>query len=201
MNITIKYINKMIYILKLEKDKWYVGYTDRPDGERFNEHFTGNGSEWTKKYKPITVAEWRDGDYDDEDKITLELMKTYGWWNVRGGKWCKTEMTSPPQELNLIDETTKTILKNIVDDTTKTNNYKSKPGCSRCGRYGHGANNCYAKTDSNNKTIKVKCTYCTKDFDTANGATYHENFYCKNNKNRKDLPKETSHKKDDCCIQ
>jgi uncharacterized Zn-finger protein len=27
------------------------------------------------------------------------------------------------------------------------------------------------------------CSYCGRDFDTKNGATYHENFYCKKNKN------------------
>jgi hypothetical protein len=26
---------------------------------------------------------------------------------------------------------------------------------------------------------KIKCKYCTKYFDTLKGATYHENFYCK----------------------
>ena len=39
----------MIYILQLEKGKFYVGYTDRKDGERFTEHL--------KKGKKLTVMD------------------------------------------------------------------------------------------------------------------------------------------------
>ena len=89
----------MIYILLLEKEKWYIGYTERKDGERFQEHFTGEGSKWTQLYKPIQVIEWREGTLEDENKITLEYMQKYGWWNVRGGSYCQVEMTKPPNKL------------------------------------------------------------------------------------------------------
>ena len=89
----------MIYILLLEKDKYYVGYTARRDGERFQEHFGGKGAKWTQRYKPIIVLEWREGTEQDENEVTLELMKKYGWTNVRGGKWCQVEMTKPPKRL------------------------------------------------------------------------------------------------------
>lgn len=89
----------MIYILLLEKDKYYVGYTARRDGERFQEHFEGRGAKWTQKYKPVIVLEWRIGTEQDENEVTLELMKKYGWTNVRGGKWCQVEMTKPPKRL------------------------------------------------------------------------------------------------------
>jgi len=26
-------------------------------------------------------------------------MQMYGWWNVRGGKYCNVEMTGPPAAL------------------------------------------------------------------------------------------------------
>ncbi|ARF11873.1 hypothetical protein Klosneuvirus_3_8 [Klosneuvirus KNV1] len=89
----------MIYVLLLEKDKWYVGYTDRKDGERFTEHFTGNGSKWTQLYKPVQVMEWRKGTLEDENTVTLEFMEKYGWWNVRGGSYCNVEMSKPPKQL------------------------------------------------------------------------------------------------------
>lgn len=89
----------MIYILLLENDKFYVGYTEREDGERFKEHFTGNGSEWTKKYRPVQVLEWRKGSLEDENIVTIEYMKKYGWWNVRGGDWCSVDMSKPPKQL------------------------------------------------------------------------------------------------------
>ncbi len=89
----------MIYVLFLEQGMWYVGWTDRKDGSRFTEHFTGSGAKWTQKYRPIQVMEWREGTLEDEDRITLEYMGKYGWWNVRGGKWCQVAMTAPPTEL------------------------------------------------------------------------------------------------------
>lgn len=126
----------MIYVLLLEKDKWYIGYTDRKDGERFTEHFTGLGSEWTKKYKPVQVMEWKKGDLKDEDKVTLEYMQKYGWWNVRGGSYCKVEMTQPPKKL--VPPLPVTITKPTASDRSSK--------CYRCGRTGHFESNCYAKT-------------------------------------------------------
>jgi predicted GIY-YIG superfamily endonuclease len=120
----------MIYILLLEKDKWYVGYTDRQDGERFKEHFDGNGSKWTQLYKPIQVMEWREGTLADENKVTLEYMNKYGWWNVRGGKYCNIEMTKPPEEL--IPELPAPINRNkkfITDSSAQNKNDKSKRVC------------------------------------------------------------------------
>jgi hypothetical protein len=70
--------------------------------------------------------------------------------------------------------------------------------CYRCGREGHYATDCYAKTDINGnyicanlvKNTKInkyaknisnyKCKYCNKKFDTQKGVTFHENIYCKN---------------------
>ena len=43
-----------IYILQLEQNKYYVGKTGNPQF-RLNNHITGSGSAWTKKYKPIKL--------------------------------------------------------------------------------------------------------------------------------------------------
>lgn len=43
-----------IYILELENQKYYVGKTENPE-VRIDSHFQGEGSVWTKKYKPIRV--------------------------------------------------------------------------------------------------------------------------------------------------
>lgn len=42
------------YSLELEGGRKYVGKTDDIK-QRLDQHFSGNGSEWTKKYKPIDV--------------------------------------------------------------------------------------------------------------------------------------------------
>lgn len=144
----------MIYILLLEKDKWYIGYTDREDGERFAEHFTGNGSKWTQKYKPIQVIEWREGTLEDENKVTLEYMKKYGWWNVRGGSYCNVEMSAPPKQL--VPELPSRI-NNVVSikpkNINKTTSYKKSDACYRCGRDSHYAIDCYATTHINGDYI------------------------------------------------
>jgi len=43
-----------IYILQLEKGKYYIGKTNNPQF-RLETHFNSNGSEWTKIYKPLKV--------------------------------------------------------------------------------------------------------------------------------------------------
>ena len=91
-----------LYVLKLQSDKWYVGYTDRGI-VRVLEHLQNAGkfkaAKWTQKYRPINwedaVVEVTGGNktLEDEDNKTLELMAIHGVENVRGGKWCKVNMT------------------------------------------------------------------------------------------------------------
>lgn len=89
----------MIYVLKLKHEKWYVGYTERANGERLKEHFKGDGAKWTKIYKPLVCVGWDQGTLQDEDELTLQMMEKYQWTNVRGGRWCKIEMKKPPKRL------------------------------------------------------------------------------------------------------
>ena len=56
-----------IYILKLEKDKYYVGKSSKLY-KRLDDHFNLYGSSWTKKYKPIKVIKTIENcDKFDED--------------------------------------------------------------------------------------------------------------------------------------
>ena len=87
-----------VYTLQLESQKWYVGYSQDIE-TRIASHFIGNGSLWTKKYKPIEVINVKPGDRILENLITIALMAKHGFENVRGGKWCKLEMTHPPPPL------------------------------------------------------------------------------------------------------
>ena len=51
-------------------------------------YFNSNGSEWTKKYKPIKVLELINNcDIYDENKLTLKYMNTYGINNVRSASY------------------------------------------------------------------------------------------------------------------
>jgi len=55
-----------IYTLLLERNKYYVGRSILPK-KRILEHFSNQGSEWTKIYKPIRViSSIRGAKYDEE---------------------------------------------------------------------------------------------------------------------------------------
>jgi len=94
--------NKVInvYVLELEQNKYYVGRTDKPldysteSFKRIEEHFKGKGSKWTKEYKPIKILEIIQNCHPRyEDYMTKILMDTYGEDNVRGGTYCRIELT------------------------------------------------------------------------------------------------------------
>ena len=147
-----------IYVLKLRSNKYYVGKTDNPNF-RLNDHFKSNGSEWTKKYKPITVHELRpDCNSKDETIITQEYMEKYGIDNVRGGPWCKIDITEHKSSIeHMIKSESDSCyicgksghFANKCTNKRKPVNNKSvkKKVCSRCGRSSHTEENCYAKTD------------------------------------------------------
>ena len=168
----------MIYVLKLEHGKFYVGYSARDVGDRFAEHFSNEGALWTKKYQPLEVLHiYHEGTLEQEDQLTLQYMQKYGWWNVRGGKWCAVEMQSPPVELItddiIIQEPIQkpqpqlqqrgffgTLLDgiNVHIEQIRLNNQKKIMEieeitgiCGRCGRNSHLSKNCYAKTHLNTK--------------------------------------------------
>lgn len=88
-----------IYILKLEKDKFYVGQSIDID-QRMKLHLKGKlGSEWTKLYKPIKILKIIETTFTEsslamqiENSITIECMQKYGWRNVRGGDYCTLDV-------------------------------------------------------------------------------------------------------------
>ena len=132
-----------VYILKLEKGKWYVGYTERAI-KRIEQHARKKGAKWTKKYAPVEPIPYSMSEpiysKDDEDRITLSLMAEHGIRNVRGGQWCMVVMRAP---------TVRKIEKLLP---------KSKGGlsCDRCGRDSHSRAQCYAATTVDGVKITTK---------------------------------------------
>lgn len=89
-----------VYVLELEKNKYYVGHTKDTDLKRILDHGnTPQSARWTQVYKPVQIVRTVPGSTCDEDRITLHAMEVFGWQNVRGGKWCRVEMENPPREL------------------------------------------------------------------------------------------------------
>jgi predicted GIY-YIG superfamily endonuclease len=66
-----------IYCLKLRSGKYYVGKTNNINF-RLSDHFDGNGSEWTRIYKPVSVYTIKHNcdDFDSSIKF-LTLIEHY----------------------------------------------------------------------------------------------------------------------------
>ena len=121
-----------IYKMNLEGGKKYVGKTTNID-RRMNQHFSGNGAKVTKKFKPIDVkvVDEVPGFFSDdvEQEYTEEYIGKYGYGNVRGGSYTNS----------------KTLKKSSPKKKTVT--------CYKCGRQGHYATQCYAKTTTDGYSL------------------------------------------------
>jgi predicted GIY-YIG superfamily endonuclease len=125
-----------IYILKLINNKYYIGKTTDVEN-RYQQHISGLGSIWTKKYKPLSIIKQvKSSSKFDEDKYVKEYMSIYGIENVRGGTYASIKL-----DTNSIVSLQKEL-------------WHSKEACIRCGRDSHFVKDCYAKTDINNNSIK-----------------------------------------------
>jgi hypothetical protein len=154
-----------IYVLKLEKNKYYIGKTNNPQF-RVNSHFNFNGSQWTKIYKPLSILELVPNcdDYD-EDKYTLKYMDKYGINNVRGGSFVSVKLN-------------KSIIETIQQMNKGTNNK-----CFICGKQGHFVKDCkennYFDSDSEESEELWECEFCGKEFIDEKKCINHEK-YCNN---------------------
>jgi len=139
-----------VYLIVCAEKKYYVGRTNNIE-RRWKEHSEGEGSSWTKLYKPKTIEVLVDyADQYDEDKEVKKAMAKYGIDNVRGGSYSNFHLTTP-QKTQLYNE-----IKNATDR------------CFNCGREGHFSKDCKNKAvtvQSNPKTItkplpKRCCSVC-----------------------------------------
>jgi predicted GIY-YIG superfamily endonuclease len=146
-----------IYVLKCEQDKYYVGKTTDKDS-RINDHFSGNGCAWTKKYKPISLFEtFENCDSFDEDKYVKKYMLEHGVDNVRGGSY---------SQISLDEISRETIRRELVGCTDK---------CWECGESGHFSSDCSNEMKHTNDIPKepiiiTTCLLC--------GKCGHNSFAC-----------------------
>lgn len=93
---------KTVYALRLEDGHYYVGVSGSPE-ERITAHFNGYGSAWTQEHHPTEVVYRSDGveNPDEAERdLTLLLMQTAGWENVRGAAWTQRDRDKPPEPLS-----------------------------------------------------------------------------------------------------
>lgn len=137
--VTNGYINSMkVYVLELQQGKFYVGITTKPIRERFEEHRSGNGSAWTRKYTPLSVVqEILTTDRYHENNVTLKCMEKYGIENVCGGSYSKPTLTAAA-------------ISSIKQQIRHNNNL-----CQRCGRKGHYIDRCISSRLENGSLVNV----------------------------------------------
>ena len=92
----------IVYILKLKRGKFYVGYTTDMAGfkARMYRHNRGYGSSWTNKYPVIKIHRViHNASKETEKQVTLEYMRKYGYQNVRGYIWSSSYTIDKPKDI------------------------------------------------------------------------------------------------------
>lgn len=109
-----------IYLLELENDKYYVGYS-RSLKSAFKRQEKGVASHWTRLHKPIRLLKHQEvvfetgiPNLDMVNEWVLQYGAEYGYENIRGGDFCLLE---PEQHLRLIQS----FLQRKPNDTTASN--------------------------------------------------------------------------------
>lgn len=89
-----------VYLLRLEHNRWYVGWTRKPVDVRIDEHARGvYSAHWLKLHPFVELVHSGPGDEKDEQSLTVAMMREYGWRNVRGGKFTRPDLAQCPAEL------------------------------------------------------------------------------------------------------
>lgn len=139
-----------VYILKLYDNKYYIGFSNNCEF-RVQQHFSGQGSEWTKLHRPLMLVEVVEGDLSTEDSLVKRYMMTHGIDSTRGGSYSTIDLSEETKRL-LTREFRH--LSNCCFGCGESGHYIRNCGsqlcttpliCSRCGRNNHTVERCYAK--------------------------------------------------------
>jgi predicted GIY-YIG superfamily endonuclease len=163
---------QFIYVLGLQEGKYYVGKTNDIT-RRLQEHQSGSGCEWTKRYRMVKLLHSeQSSDPYDEDKITKKWMAEKGINNVRGGVY--SQVVLPDEQIASINRELRGaedkclgcgrdghMVKNCPFRSDALQPQHRIQGCTRCGRDNHTKNNCYAQYDIDGEPLP--CQRCGRD--------------------------------------
>ena len=137
-----------LYILKLKEGKYYIGTTNKDVTNRLQEHVSGRGSSWTRKYKVLKLEKTIENcDKYDEDKWTKIYMDRHGITNVRGGSYC---------EMNLKQESINSISREVNHANDR---------CLYCNQKGHFIRDCPKKMNISEKIYLKNLNYLNMSYD------------------------------------
>lgn len=128
----------VIYILPLEGDRLYVGTTNNI-ARRTEEHLSGQGAAFTKKYRmvgslPIRVYVLKNQFM--EDNVTVALMCEFGYNFVRGGSYVTNKLSAAQQ-------------RHLRLQCAHTDGR-----CIKCGLQGHKSSSCRMRIPEEDKIAK-----------------------------------------------
>ncbi|MEO8885814.1 MAG: CHC2 zinc finger domain-containing protein [Mucilaginibacter sp.] len=87
---TVKHTIGTVYVLKLENDCYYVGFTQNLP-RRLTQHFAHKGALWTQKHTPLNLVDvYYDVPEFVEHRVTKRYIERYGPEKVRGGNYLDT---------------------------------------------------------------------------------------------------------------
>ncbi|KAI8587916.1 hypothetical protein BDZ88DRAFT_423647 [Geranomyces variabilis] len=178
----------IIYVLGLENDCYYVGKSKTPK-DRIQQHFSGNGSAWTRLHRPVCVVETQAATTENsEDSLTQRYISKFGIDRVRGG-WF--HMPNPSKaEVKVMDRMIRSVTgdcflcggpghfaaqcpgssRSATDALERSCQHRTDTGCRRCGREGHFAACCYARTGIDGASLSDGSTDTCSDSESENSA-------------------------------
>jgi len=77
-----------VYALECEDDSIYVGQTENIE-ERWKQHASGKGAEWTKRHPPVRLVHW-----EEFDSLQAAVNREKELKTGFGRKWLKREYTA-----------------------------------------------------------------------------------------------------------
>jgi hypothetical protein len=88
-----------VYILKCKDNCYYIGKTTGSYFKDIDNHFKGNGCEWTQLHKPIRLELLRHFcEETDDDFYTRLFVTKYGIDKVRGGSYSQVKLSEQEQD-------------------------------------------------------------------------------------------------------